>query len=91
MMRVALMAFVLMGGFGYIFSIWHGLINMPQNKTFFTPYYFSIVTYTTLGFGDVNAVGNVWGEIIVCIEVLLGYITLGLLLAILANTVARRS
>ena len=52
--------------------------------------YFSSVTYTTLGFGDITP--QHWlGEIIVIIEVVLGYMTLGLLLTILANNVARRS
>ena len=46
--------------------------------------------YTTLGFGDVTA--NTWlGEIIIISEVIIGYFTLGLLLSILANTIARRS
>lgn len=55
-----------------------------------TPYYYSIVTFTTLGFGDVvpvNAAGQIW----VTAEVILGYIGLGGLISILANKVARRS
>ena len=58
--------------------------------TALTPYYFSIVTFTTLGFGDVTP-NNFWGELCVLIEVLLGYIALGGLMSILANKVARRS
>lgn len=55
-----------------------------------TPFYYSIVTYTTLGFGDITP--QHWlGEVIIVIEVLLGYTTLGLLLAILGNRVARQS
>ena len=51
---------------------------------------FSIVTYTTLGFGDVKP-HNLGGEILVSAEVILGYITLGLLLAVLGDRIARRS
>lgn len=57
---------------------------------FGTAIYFSTVTYTTLGFGDVTPRG-LTGEFFVVLEVLLGYLTLGLLVAILANKVARRA
>jgi hypothetical protein len=45
-------------------------------RTWFTPFYFSIVTYTTLGFGDVKP-ATLIGEIIVSTEVILGYTPLG--------------
>lgn len=77
--------------FGIIYMFFPSFICYGSHvKTPFTPFYFSIVTYTTLGFGDITARGLA-GEILVALEVVLGYITLGLLLAILANTVARRS
>ena len=59
-------------------------------KTWFTPFYFSIVTYTTLGFGDVKP-KTLAGELVVSSEVILGYTTLGLLLSVLAQNIARRS
>lgn len=55
-----------------------------------SPFYYSIVTYTTLGFGDITPQSWV-GEVVVVAEVVMGYTTLGLLLAILANRVARQS
>ena len=55
-----------------------------------TPYYFSIVTFTTLGFGDIRPL-NIWGELVVILEVIFGYVGLGLLISILANKVARRA
>ena len=55
-----------------------------------TPFYYSIVTYTTLGFGDVIP-QNKLGQCVVIMEVVAGYLTLGLLVSILANKVARRS
>ena len=58
--------------------------------TRFTPYYFSIVTFTTLGFGDVHPL-NLAGEIWLAFEVLLGYVMLGGLIGIFANKFARRS
>lgn len=59
-------------------------------RTPFTPYYFSVVTFTTLGFGDVVPL-NLAGEIWVTIEVVFGYIMLGGLISILANKIARRA
>jgi hypothetical protein len=59
-------------------------------NTWFTPFYFSIVTFTTLGFGDVKPNGVV-GELLASSEVIIGYLTLGLLLAVLAEKLARRS
>lgn len=56
----------------------------------YTPFFYSIVTYTTLGFGDVTAMTKV-AQLLVTVEVILGYLTLGLLISILANKVARRS
>lgn len=64
----------------------------PTNgaPTGFMPYYYSIVTFTTLGFGDVVA-KDLAGQIWVTAEVILGYIGLGGLISILANKVARRA
>ena len=68
-----------------------GLIDYSgSSQDLLTPFYFSIVTYTTLGFGEVTPM-NWLGELLVMLEVVLGYTTLGLLLSILANRVARRA
>ena len=58
--------------------------------TALTPFYYSIVTYTTLGYGDITP-QNWVGEVLVVAEVIMGYTTLGLLLSILANRIARQS
>ena len=58
----------------------------------FTPWYYSIVTFTTLGFGDVTPKpddGSMQG--VVAFEVLLGYVMLGGLVSIFTNKLARRS
>jgi len=80
-------------GLIYSFDMWLGWGMMDYSnsaQSWFTPFYVSLVTYTTLGYGDVTA-ENVYGEILVISEVVLGYFTLGLLLSIIANTIARRS
>jgi len=64
--------------------------DSPKRKvTFITPIYYSIVTFTTLGFGDVTP-RTPFGEKLIIAEVLIGYIMLGLLLSILTNKFARR-
>ncbi len=51
--------------------------------------YFSVVTFTTLGYGDVSPV-TVPGQIVLIIHITLGYLGLGALLSILANKFASR-
>jgi len=55
-----------------------------------TPFYYSVVTFTTLGFGDITPTSS-WAQAVVMLEVILGYFTLGLLISILADKVARRA
>lgn len=81
--------------FGVVYTLdqrlgW-GLVDYSNSAgSWLSPFYYSLVTYTTLGFGDITP--RHWlGELIVIVEVALGYTTLGLLLAILANRVARRA
>jgi hypothetical protein len=57
----------------------------------FTPYYVSGVTFSTLGFTDLIRPKSLTGQLVLLLNVFFGYTVLGLLLAILANTVARRS
>lgn len=57
-----------------------------------TPFYYSIVTFSTLGFGDIHPiVGSFLGELTVMVEVFLGYLGLGGLISIFANKLARRA
>ncbi|MBN2182373.1 MAG: pentapeptide repeat-containing protein [Sedimentisphaerales bacterium] len=55
--------------------LWHyGLL------VFLRPIYFSVVTMTTLGFGDMYAnAQSTWGHILLTIQVILGYVLLGAL------------
>jgi uncharacterized protein YjbI with pentapeptide repeats len=52
--------------------------------------YYSVVTFTTLGFGDIKPASDS-GMVAVMAEVILGYVMLGGLISILANKLARRS
>ena len=54
-----------------------------------TYFYYSLVTFTTLGFGDVTP-RNWIGELFVMMEVFLGYVMLGGLISIFATKLARR-
>ena len=91
MLRVATMSFGLAAAYGVIYRIFPDILDYKDSaNSWFTPFYFSIVTYTTLGFGDVRPATLV-GEIVVSSEVILGYTTLGLLLSVLAQSIARRS
>lgn len=76
------------GGDNQIVSM-DGRMVPARVPTKVTPYYFSIVTFTTLGFGDIQPI-NKAGEIWLTIEVFLGYVMLGGMVAILANKLVRR-
>lgn len=77
--------------FGLIYALNPELIEVTQREpSVVTPYYFSIVTFTTLGFGDVLP-KNIYGEIILTAEVVLGYVMLGGLISIFSTKVARRA
>jgi len=93
--RVMLISFGSAVLFGLLYWLdWHfslGLLDYTESAdTWLTPFYCSIVTFTTLGFGDVTPAHWV-GEIVVIIEVVFGYLALGLIIAILSKTVARRA
>ena len=93
--KLALGAFIVTMFFGIIFHLdsffgWQFFSLPTSADSPLTPYYYSIVTYTRLGSGGITPTHWV-GEIVLICERILGYVTLGLLLSILANRVARRS
>ncbi|TQP31219.1 hypothetical protein FLL93_15320 [Vibrio cholerae] len=48
--------------------------------------YFSVITMTTLGFGDISAnLSSSLGQILVMLQVILGYVILGALISVLSN------
>ncbi len=64
-------------------------IDYGDYQTALSPLYFSVVTMTTLGYGDVLP-KTLGGQIMTMVEVSTGYIMLGGLLSIFANKLARR-
>jgi len=64
-------------------------IDFGQNPTAVAPLYFSVVTLTTLGYGDIVP-HTLLGQLVVMLEVTIGYMMLGGLLSIFANKLARR-
>jgi uncharacterized protein YjbI with pentapeptide repeats len=61
-----------------------------MRTSYVTALYYSIVTFTTLGFGDIAPTTNI-AAMIVCSEVILGYLMLGGLISIFAAKLSRRS
>ncbi len=92
--KLSVYALAVATAFGAIYSLdmnlgW-GLVDFSSGTgSQLTPFYFSVVTYTTLGYGDITPIHWI-GELLVMAEVTFGYATLGLLLSILADRVARR-
>jgi len=78
-------------GFAFRYAVRQFLVNGEQTAvSLFDAMYFSIITFTTLGLGDVlpvDWVGKVW----VAAEVVVGYLKLGGLISIFADKLARRS
>jgi uncharacterized protein YjbI with pentapeptide repeats len=93
--RFFLIAFLVAVSFGWVYffdrQLGWGLLEYSRSADSpLSPFYHSVVTYTKLGFGYMTP--RHWiGEVLLVCEGILGYLTLGLLLSILANRVARRS
>ncbi len=69
--------------FAMLYSCYPNIINglKQEELQFLRAFYFSIVTMTTLGFGDMYAApGSFWGYILLMLQVLLGYVLLGALI-----------
>ncbi len=65
-------------------------IDFGEHETIFSPMYFSIVTLTTLGYGDAVP-ASLPGQLLAVSEAVFGYIGLGGLLSIFAQKMARRA
>ena len=64
----------------------HLTSNPAKEFAMFT--YYSVVTFTTLGFGDITP-KSIESMIAVVIEVILGYLTLGVLITLVANKLGK--
>jgi len=64
-------------------------LDYGDHPTSLSPLYYSVVTLTTLGYGDIVPSSSA-GQVIAMIEVITGYVMLGGLLSIFSNKMARR-
>ena len=64
-------------------------LDYGDHETWLSPYYYSLVTLTTLGYGDVTP-ASVSAQMVAMAEAVAGYVMLGGLLTILANKMGRR-
>ena len=91
----ALWSSIIAVSFGFIFYL-IDIIGCPDfeltelNHNLWSMMYYSVVTFTTLGFGDIIPKSNLAASLVM-IEVILGYIMLGGLISIFADKIARRS
>ena len=65
-------------------------VDYGDHRTPLSPLYYSVVTLTTLGYGDVVP-GSTAAQVIAMTEVVLGYVMLGGLLSIFSSKMARRA
>ena len=72
--------------FGILYSTFASSFFISNNRhpDGFTFYYYSVVTFTTLGFGDIVP-KDLWAEIAVTAQVIMGYVMLGGLISIFAT------
>ena len=67
-----------------------GVSDQGYYNVIISPFYYSIVTFTTLGFGDI--VPKTWYmQLLVTLEVIFGYVMLGGLISIFASKMTRRA
>jgi uncharacterized protein YjbI with pentapeptide repeats len=76
-------------------TVFAGLYNLVaidygDYPTLLSSFYFSVVTLTTLGYGEVVP-ASAAAQLLAMIEVIIGYVMLGGLLSIFANKMARRA
>lgn len=75
--------------FGFLYCPWFDCIDLNKggrSATWLSPFYFSTVTFTTLGFGDI--VPKNWcGEALIIAEVFFGYVMLGGLITIFSRKI----
>ena len=65
-------------------------VDYGEYATALSPIYFSVVTLTTLGYGDVLPASTA-AQVVAIAEVTIGYLALGGLISIFANKLARRA
>ncbi len=87
--RLVVLALAVVGLFGVLYQSFPLLEYADGRVSGFTPWFVSWITFVPLGHSMATPV-SVWGEIAVTLETLLGYGHVALLVAVLADKVARR-
>jgi hypothetical protein len=82
--RIAFSFVLLALAFAVVYWLWPNAVivcgNVGDIRGFLHAFYFSVVTMTTLGFGDIAANPDSWrGQVLLMIQVILGYVLLGAL------------
>jgi len=72
--------------FSLIIYLGHSSFNNLSKVTYLKAFYYSIVTFTTLGYGDIYPIDSL-GYVLVIIIVFSGYVTLGLFLFLLSKRI----
>ena len=96
--RIGIVGVLIICAFASIYYASPSLVHWPNTKwgdprpmdLWFAPVYYSVVTFTTLGFGDIFP-ATTGGEILSTIEVLIGYVWLGYLVSVLALRASART
>jgi hypothetical protein len=65
-------------------------LDYGEYETRLSPIYYSVVTLTTLGYGDVHP-ASAPAQVVAMLQVILGYVMLGGLLSIISNKMVRRA
>jgi uncharacterized protein YjbI with pentapeptide repeats len=75
----------------WFYAILFALVGLHYGayQTWLSPLYFSVVTLTSLGYGDVVP-ASTGAQVLVMLEVITGYLMLGGLMSIFSNKLARR-
>ncbi len=79
-------------GMAVIFAFAYSFVDVDfgQYQTGMSPFYYSVVTLTTLGYGDVVPASQ-GAQFVAMVEVIIGYVMLGGLLSIFATKMGRRA
>jgi len=90
--RILWIAALFVVAFGFVYAVQPEAVTYTVGfHNWFTPYYSSLVTFTSLGFSNDVAALNGLGQALLTMEVLLGYFILGVLISILLQKISRRS
>jgi hypothetical protein len=75
-----------------LFAVAYGFVDIDYGayETGLSPLYYSVVTMTTLGYGDALP-ASLGGQVVAMIQVVIGYVMLGGVLSIFATKMGRRA